>query len=137
MMQTQHSNYSQSILESAPTYLLTSSPVKHTFQLPHEGSPSWDDHLDDEISRLPPLRPNRRVGADIELGGINARLAEADVYKQDIHPGTRNNVSNNSSKTDTRWRPAAVNPFVANFTSPIGVCLSVLCRRQLTPFCLL
>jgi hypothetical protein len=93
------------------TYLLTSSPVKTNF-----GMDSFDDDryrgtsmdhkkwVDDDRNAipntLPPLRPNRRRGQDIELGGMEGALTESNL-----------SIHNHYSK---------VNPAVSNFTSPIG-----------------
>ena len=93
------------------TYLLTSSPVKTNF-----GAESFDDDryrdpsvdnkrwVDDDRNgpshALPPLRPNRRRGQDIELGGMEGALTESNL-----------SIHNQYSK---------VNPAVSNFTSPIG-----------------
>jgi len=95
------------------TYLLTSSPVKTTF-----GAQSMDDHGgivgaqidqkwadgDSEHDALPPLRPNRRRGGDIELAGVghssDAVLTESNLS---IH----------------NMRYTNLNPAINNFTSPI------------------
>ena len=110
------SEYSQSSvdLQSQPTYLLTSSPVTRANSLRHGRSdsthppPSYysDDREDDEgkIARLTPLRPNRRHGGDIELGGMQP-VPESDSLED----------TNSSSQL----RPS-VNPMVSNYTSPIG-----------------
>lgn len=129
MLENPQSSYSNSIAGShtglpTTTYLLTSSPVKQDFNLPsqdghslHSHSPfyahkSWE-YVDDNVAdlqRLAPIRPNRRVGEDVEMGGID-RLSENNVYKL-----TENNVSKHNV-----YRPSNVNPAVHNFTSPIGM----------------
>ncbi|KAJ7592193.1 hypothetical protein C8J56DRAFT_932718 [Mycena floridula] len=129
MLETQHqSNYSQSFIDN-PTYLLTSSPVKHQFSLPSNSiqedamseipvfPPSpynqryrgyEEDSLTSEMpTKLVPIRPNRRVGDDVELGGMS-RLTET-------------NVSQHNISLSHIPRPSKVNPFVHNFTSPLDV----------------
>lgn len=96
------------------TYLLTSSPVKQTFSIEDSGSHAhtqksftvplpttqqWDDEAK-PTPRTLPIRPNRRRGEDIELGG-HGGLTESNVSLHNLH-----------------YRQ--VNPMVSNFTSPIG-----------------
>ncbi|KAG6856747.1 hypothetical protein H0H87_001091 [Tephrocybe sp. NHM501043] len=110
------------------TYLLTSSPIKQQHLV--LDAESMDDHYhhgghspviritddsgrsgstdkyrgeeeQDTLGNLPPLRPNRRKGPDIELGGIDQT--------------TENSVSRLNT------RASNVNHMVHNFTSPIGV----------------
>ncbi|KAF6759993.1 hypothetical protein DFP72DRAFT_92316 [Ephemerocybe angulata] len=96
-------------------YLLTSSPVKQAFSvqdfdgaspdtpkqypIPLEDAKKWEDEGKAVPRALPqaPLRPNRRRGQDIELGG---GLTESNLSMHNLH--YRN-----------------VNPMVSNFTSPI------------------
>ncbi|KAG6918880.1 hypothetical protein DXG01_010944 [Tephrocybe rancida] len=109
------------------THLLTSSPVKQHLQLDAE---SMDDHYDspairvtresgrsgsmdkywaeeerDTVANLPPLRPNRRKGADIELGGID-QMTEDNVSKLGVQQASN------------------LNHMVHNFTSPIDLAYS-------------
>jgi len=134
MLETQHqSNYSQSFIDTQsgqPTYLLTSSPVKHQSSLPSHGGhedvmvetprypvtpytgrqTSWGEEEDDAPAalpgKLPPIRPNRRIGDDVELGGMN-RLTENNISRHNISLG--------------HIRPSNLNPFVHNFTSPLDI----------------
>lgn len=53
-----------------------------------------------ELPKLPPMRPNRKRGQEVELGGIDG-LTEGNLSRHNLRPGT-------------------VNPMVHNFTSPIG-----------------
>ncbi|KAG6827285.1 hypothetical protein H0H92_012494 [Tricholoma furcatifolium] len=107
------------------TYLLTSSPIKSTpLQLDGESIddrynytpparsrstdkyPGWGDLEErDVVSTLPPLRPNRRKGTDVELGGIDY-MTEENVSKLNPKPSTN------------------VNHMVHNFTSPIDIAYS-------------
>ncbi|KAG6839917.1 hypothetical protein C0991_010397 [Blastosporella zonata] len=129
MTQQSNINYGTPVPRGSETgtYLLTSSPAKQHQFLEAE---SVDDHYnapatrvtrelgrsksmdkyraeeDDTIATLPPLRPNRRRGADIELGGI-------DQMSEDH--GSRLNV-----------KASNVNHMVHNFTSPIGTWLSFI-----------
>jgi hypothetical protein len=58
------------------------------------------DWTEEEPEALPPLRPNRKKGDDLELG--SQRLTEFNLSKHNIR--VRSNV----------------NPMVSNYTSPIG-----------------
>ncbi|TFK44987.1 hypothetical protein BDQ12DRAFT_642091 [Crucibulum laeve] len=115
---TDRAHMSQSYLEAGSmggTYLLTSSPMKNNFDLHsfegHEdlsqgdGSPSMDKWTDGELrdtpTALPPIRPNRRRGHGIELGGIEG-LTESNLSMHNM-------------------RLSNVNPMVHNFTSPIDL----------------
>ncbi|KAF5375536.1 hypothetical protein D9615_009191 [Tricholomella constricta] len=98
------------------TYLL-SSPVKRSFQeLEDRDEPTdeqmrqippsmsvdkyWAEEERDALPNLPPIRPNRRKGADIELGGVD--MTEENLSKHDL-------------------RESNVNHMVHNFTSPIDL----------------
>ncbi|KAF9012612.1 hypothetical protein BDQ17DRAFT_1297791 [Cyathus striatus] len=73
-------------------------------------SPSWtvddDEERDTVPSTLPPIRPNRRRGKDIEVGGIDlpgpGRLTEGNLEMHDMGG-------------------LGVNPMIQNFTSPIDL----------------
>ncbi|KAG5642211.1 hypothetical protein DXG03_003403 [Asterophora parasitica] len=112
----QYSNYGGGV--SGTTYLLTSSPVKNTFQLEQEshdghfdgpgrppptlaGDKYWAEEERDSLPRLPPIRPNRRRGQDVELGGMDL-MTEDNLSKHNV-------------------RPSNVNHMVHNFTSPIDL----------------
>jgi hypothetical protein len=100
------------------TYLLTSSPIKQDFPSEvydiharessrHAGSVDSKHWTDDErslsrIPSLPPIRPNRRRGEDVELGGIDFKLTEESLSR--LHLG-----------------PSNLHPMVHTFTSPIGL----------------
>lgn len=92
------------------TYLLTSSPVKTNFgaesfdddryRAPSVDNKRWvDDDRNGPSHALPPLRPNRRRGQDIELGGMEGALTESNLSIHNLY--------------------SKVNPAVSNFTSPI------------------
>ncbi|KAF7289231.1 hypothetical protein MIND_01384500 [Mycena indigotica] len=69
---------------------------------PYAGGKELEDAQSLELPRLPAMRPNRRRGGDIEMGGID-RLTE-----------------NNLSQHNLRQIPSGkVHPMVHNFTSPI------------------
>lgn len=120
MTQSMHSvNYANG---TAGTYLLTSSPPKQHLPLDRESHDGhfddatmiqrplsiaksidkhWVDEERDVLPSLPPIRPNRRKGHDIELGGIaRTSLTEANLSKHNL-------------------RASNVNHMVHNFTSPI------------------
>lgn len=106
------------------TYLLASSPVKQNIGLPAESldghfdtSPrqmepsfvnsmdkyNWAEEERDVVSNLgslPPIRPNRRKGQDVELGGVGVDFV----------------LDDNASRTT---RASNLNPMVHNYTSPI------------------
>ncbi|KAF9463550.1 hypothetical protein BDZ94DRAFT_1308664 [Collybia nuda] len=107
------------------TYLLTSSPIKQSHPL--ESNYSHDGHFEDaelrpvrpaqlpskywseeeldipsSLPTLPPIRPNRRRGRDVELGGMDATLSENNLSKHNL-------------------RSSNLNPMVHNFTSPIDL----------------
>lgn len=100
----------------ARAYPLISSPSKTNFrrnsfdgQLTEEGSQPghWaklsDNQGDEErdiAAPLPPIRPNRRRGTEVELGGFE-KLTETNLSVHNL-------------------RLSNVNPLVHNFTSPIG-----------------
>ncbi|KAF8058703.1 hypothetical protein FPV67DRAFT_1720777 [Lyophyllum atratum] len=125
MTQSQNTNFGSPPAggQTSGTYLLTSSPVKQSIHLEAE---SHDGHYDDLVMRsipptgsmdkywgeeerdvlpnLPPIRPNRRKGQDVELGGIDQM--------------TEDNLSRHNLK------PSNVNHMVHNFTSPIDLAYS-------------
>lgn len=105
--------------QAGGTYLLTSSPVKQKFpsdiydiseeqRIQHADSTDSIRHWIDEernsphLSHLAPIRPNRRKGEEVELGGIDFKLKEANMSQHSF------GVSN-------------VHPIVHNFTSPIDI----------------
>jgi len=112
---------SQNVVPASGTYLLTSSPVKQFNTLGHDSyyenptatsmsplSPqkAWLDDVEESerlatLTKLPAMRPNRRRGEDVEMGGI-AGLTETNLLKHNS-------------------RMSNVNPMVHNFTSPIGM----------------
>lgn len=103
------------------TYLLTSSPVKQTFQnlsyeqqedlrtIPYlheevnKTKDSWDDEGRDVAAELPPIKPNRKKGGgrDIEMSGVGS-LTETNLSVHNL-------------------RYSNVNPMISNFTSPIDL----------------
>jgi len=116
--------------QTGGTYLLTSSPVKNNLSLQSDGGDlgdfpppfsmshqTWTDEnervvdvLRTEATPAPAyvpspitLKPNRRHGADVELGGIE--LSEANVSRHNM-------------------RASNVNAMVHNFTSPIDFVLA-------------
>ncbi|THV06673.1 hypothetical protein K435DRAFT_710834 [Dendrothele bispora CBS 962.96] len=109
---SRNSGTDESIISELRTqrYLLTSSPVQKHTSLPHDDSPtsspytpmdkSWRESevQVETLSRMPPMRPNRKKGNDIELGGIGP-------------------FSTNSSLS----RRTSVNPAVFSYTSPINL----------------
>jgi hypothetical protein len=128
MSMSQLSTYKSAPLESAAggRYLLTSSPVKTGFDLQsydghtddglqiggsslqNHGDNPWDrDEARDVPAALPVMKPNRKRGRDVELGGIEAL--------------TETNLSNHN------LRLSNVNPMLQNFTSPIGAFSLVSC----------
>ncbi|KAG5653786.1 hypothetical protein H0H81_010456 [Sphagnurus paluster] len=133
MTQSMHSvNYANG---TAGTYLLTSSPPKQHLPLDRESHDGhfddatmiqrplsiaksidkhWVDEERDVLPSLPPIRPNRRKGHDIELGGIaRTSLTEANLSKHNL-------------------RASNVNHMVHNFTSPIGMTSSFSSCEVLT-----
>lgn len=110
------------------TYLLTSSPIKKDFPTTlgdhdaivddvegggggvqrsnstDKGQQYWDE-TDDVWTELPPIRPNRRKGNDVQLGGFEPRLTEQNLGQHNLK------------------QSSTVNPMVHNFTSPISACL--------------
>ncbi len=60
----------------------------------------WDEEQRDVAAPLPPMRPNRRRGTEVELGGFD-KLTETNLSVHNL-------------------RLSNVNPLVHNFTSPIG-----------------
>jgi len=125
MSMSQLSTYKSAPLESAAggRYLLTSSPVKTGFDLQsydghtddglqiggsslqNHGDNPWDrDEARDVPAALPVMKPNRKRGRDVELGGIEAL--------------TETNLSNHN------LRLSNVNPMLQNFTSPIDFAYS-------------
>ena len=101
-------------LATSGTYLLTSSPVKQDLPLDDQEiriepaiprsysndklSSTEEDRNLGNLPRLPPIRPNRRRGRDVELGGIDFALTEENLSKHN----------------------SGVHPLVHTFTSPIG-----------------
>jgi len=105
---------------SGHTYLLTSSPVKNNYSLPAESldghfdatrqpertysmdkySSNWTEEERDTVpNNLAPIRPNRRKGQDVELGGVGVDFA--------------------LDETSRGARASNLNPMVHNYTSPI------------------
>jgi hypothetical protein len=99
--------------------LLTSSPVKQTFQnlsyeqqedlrtIPYiheelnKTKDSWDEEGRDVAASLPPIKPNRKKGGrDIEMAGVG-NLTETNLSVHNL-------------------RFSNINPMISNFTSPIG-----------------
>ena len=128
MSVSQFSTYRNAPPESAAggTYLLTSSPVKAGFDMQsydghtddglrmggsssqNHGDKLWDrDEARDVPAALPAMKPNRKRGKDVELGGMEA-LTETNLS---IH----------------NLRLSNVNPMLHNFTSPIGAFSLVSC----------
>ncbi|KAG5351359.1 hypothetical protein C0989_006875 [Termitomyces sp. Mn162] len=70
----------------------------------------WADEEQDALASLPPLRPNRKKGDDIELATIH-QMTESNVAKLNI-------------------RTSNVNRMVHNFTSPIGMSPHPSSRRS-------
>jgi hypothetical protein len=105
--------------QTGGTYLLTSSPVKQSFPLDmydtHEEQGTFradsidSKHWTDNVSppHLPPIRPNRRHGETVELGGIDFKLTEANLSQHNlgVPPSSASNL----------------HPMLHNFTSPIGL----------------
>ena len=88
------------------TYPVSSGPNQQEFaqrsdspdeSRTHVNSRKWSE---DEPEALPPLRPNRRKGDDVELG--IQKLTERNLSKHNLN------------------RVANVNPMVSNYISPIG-----------------
>ncbi|KAK0206521.1 hypothetical protein DFS33DRAFT_1315178 [Desarmillaria ectypa] len=120
------SSYAQSLMSQnhqlSGTYLLTTSPTKPNFTItnrdsalsvedarksPHSlesASNAWDGSLEcpTSLPKLGPMRPNRRRGSDVELGGIDYGLTEANLSKHNI-------------------TTSSLNPIVHTFTSPIDM----------------
>ena len=94
------------------TYITSSGPIQPEYAQGAE-SPESQYHINNRnwteegSEALPPLRPNRRKGEDIESG--SQKLTEYNLSKH-------NNV-------------AKVNPMVSNYTSPIGQFLCVFFWR--------
>jgi len=105
-------------VDGSQAYPLTSSPTKTNFRRNsydgqytedgshpgHEGKSIdkyWDDEQRDVAAPLPPIRPNRRRGTDIELGGVD-KLSETNLSVHNL-------------------RLSNVHPLVHNFTSPIDL----------------
>jgi len=105
---------------SGHTYLLTSSPVKNNYSLPAESldghfdatrqpertysmdkySSNWTEEERDTVpNSLAPIRPNRRKGQDVELGGVGVDFAP--------------------DENSRHARVSNLNPMVHNYTSPI------------------
>ncbi|ESK84479.1 hypothetical protein Moror_6189 [Moniliophthora roreri MCA 2997] len=75
---------------------LSPSSINKTFYSPTE----MDMYRPETLPKLTPMRPNRRIGGDVELGGIGARTA--------VNSMSRNALS-------------SINPAVHQFKSPIDV----------------
>ncbi|KAF8963629.1 hypothetical protein BDZ97DRAFT_1904814 [Flammula alnicola] len=84
------------------TYLLTSSPIKQNFSIHNKDS--WDDEGRDIPAALPPFKPNRKRGHDIELAGMD-RTESLTETNLSVH----------------NLRQSNVNPMISNFTSPINL----------------
>lgn len=117
------------------TYLLTSSPVKATHNLPDERSPMNSPYsqkygMEDEeydgddinlnlsgIPKLQPVRPtpSRRKGSDVEMGNIGLGLGMPRNASPSL---TESNLSRHN------MRMSKLNPMVHTFTSPIGTFFS-------------
>ena len=88
------------------THLLSSGPTHQEYTLSPERLEGEQYHVhtrnwtEEGAEALPPLRPNRRKGDDVEMG--SQRLTEYNLSKH-------NNV-----------RVINVNPMVSNYISPIG-----------------
>ncbi|PBK72599.1 hypothetical protein ARMSODRAFT_952987 [Armillaria solidipes] len=118
------SSYAQSLTSQnhqfSGAYLLTTSPTKANFAIPNRDSALsvedarksphslesasnvWDESLEPPLPKLGPMRPNRRRGSDVELGGIDYGLTEANLSKHNI-------------------TTSSLNPMVHTFTSPIDM----------------
>ncbi|TFK22567.1 hypothetical protein FA15DRAFT_671361 [Coprinopsis marcescibilis] len=105
------------------TYLLTNSPVKTNVTLQDVDGLTDDDHRhppydrkrwsEDERPHLP-IRPNRRRGKDVEMGGVgDSVLTESNL-------SMHNHYSN-------------LNPAVTNFTSPIDFAYASQAFDKTTP----
>jgi hypothetical protein len=113
-------HHGQPISTSGGTYLLTSSPIKQTFDNPsyeqqensrtvpyrHEElnrtNLSWHEERD-VAAELPAIKPNRKKGdLDIEMSSGVSSLTEANLS---VH----------------NFRTLNVNPMISNFTSPIDL----------------
>ncbi|KAK0468327.1 uncharacterized protein EV420DRAFT_458591 [Desarmillaria tabescens] len=117
------SSYAQSLTSQnhqlSGTYLLTTSPTKPNFTIPNRDSTlsvedaqksphslesasnAWDESPT-SLPKLEPMRPNRRRGSEVELGGIDYGLTEANLSKHNI-------------------TTSSLNPIVHTFTSPIDM----------------
>jgi hypothetical protein len=81
---------------------------------PISTSKPWDGVDEEErtdtvggIPHLPAMRPNRRQGSDIELGGMS--------------PGSPGGTATPPGGSSRRARMSRINPLVHNFTSPIDL----------------
>ncbi|KAJ6534010.1 hypothetical protein DFH09DRAFT_1043608 [Mycena vulgaris] len=101
---------------AAPTGL-AASPTKNRFSFPPSPSvpppqlvyKEWaaadtDLELPASLSKMAPMRPNRRRGADIEMGGFSG-LTEDNISQHNL----------------SRQPSGKINPLVHNFTSPIDL----------------
>ncbi|KAL0955686.1 hypothetical protein HGRIS_001910 [Hohenbuehelia grisea] len=96
----QHMNLSAGKRETMSPGMTPMSPVSLSNHTEVEGA----DELA-SLRKLPPMRPNRRIGSDIELGGFGGNtgaLTEANVSTHNL-------------------RMSKLNPLVHNFTSPIDM----------------
>ena len=95
------------------TYPISSGPTQEEFTQNKESSENryhvnnrkWSE---DEPETLPPLKPNRRKGDDVELG--SQKLTERNLSKHNLN------------------RVANVNPMVSNYISPIGQLFLFFCN---------
>ncbi|KAJ7647903.1 hypothetical protein FB45DRAFT_782868 [Roridomyces roridus] len=119
--QNRYSEYSASSHGGSPGNPYASASHRYSFP-PPGNSPSappraaspptmhkewtYDDEEQDELPSLPrlqPMRPNRRRGEDVEMGGIT-HLSETNLSQHNLH---RNR--------------STLNPLVHNFKSPIDI----------------
>ncbi|KAJ6631337.1 hypothetical protein B0H10DRAFT_1978287 [Mycena sp. CBHHK59/15] len=122
------SQYSFSANAPGGVHYVPSSPTKQRYSFvttqdghvsgsvasPHPVHKEWDD--DDEpagLPKLPVMRPNRRRGHDVEMGGILG-LTEGNISQHNLRP------------------PNNLNPLVHNFTSPIDLYVSEKVPTRLT-----
>ncbi|KAJ7133688.1 hypothetical protein C8R43DRAFT_643074 [Mycena crocata] len=118
--QSQYDNYSQNGQPGVnEQYLLTSSPTKQRYSFPapsqnatpmaspHIVHKEWYNDAERELPKMPvSMRPNRRRGEDVEMGGLGfPGLTEGNVSQHDLRkvPSTK------------------FNAMVHNFTSPIDL----------------
>lgn len=93
---------------TSDSYLLRSEPIKRDYTLSSEGHENvgrpyhpehhWHEEERDLPGILPPLRPNRKKGNDIELG--SEMLTETNLSRHNLRVGS-------------------INPMISNYVSPI------------------